>query len=129
MSAPPTALPAQIAELMTVQVTWEASLGQDGHGQSGYAAPVTLTGWVEPYGVLRGGVEVTRRADTTIAEPSYELYFDGDDDRVRGFTILDRFTLPSVVEGASRPLQPLQIETLAAPPFDNEAPWLVQVTL
>lgn len=128
MSAPPTALPAQIAELMTVEVTWEASLGQDGYAQSGYAAPVTLEGWVEPYGIS-GGVVVTRRGDGTVAEPSYELYFDGDDVRAQGFTILDRFTLPSAVETPLRPLQPIKIATMAAPPFDNEAPWLIQVTL
>ena len=128
MSAPPTALPAQIAELMTVYVKWEASLGQDGHGQSGYSAPVTLVGWVEPYGIS-GGVEVMRRADGTQVNPSYDLYFDGDDARVRGFTILDRFTMPSAVETPTRPLQPLKIATLAGPPFDNENPWLVSVTL
>lgn len=128
MSAPPTALPAQIAELMTVDVIWEASLGQDGYAQSAYDDPVTLKGWVEPYGSY-GGILISRTGDTTVALPSYELYFDGDDERAQSFTILDRFTLPSAVETPTRPLQPIKIGTLAPPPFDNEAPWLIQVTV
>lgn len=128
MSGPPTSLPPQLAELMTVDVTWEAAGSQDGYGQPSYAAPVTLVGWVEPYG-LAGGVEATRRQDGTIVEPQYELYFTGDDARARAFTILDRFTLPVTVDAQQRPLQPVRIGTLAAPPFDRVNPWLVTVTL
>lgn len=128
MSGPPTSLPPQLAELMTVEVTWEASTGQDGYAKVSYAAPVTLTGWVEPYGIA-GGVEAIRRQDGTMVEPQYELYFDGDDARARGFTILDRFTLPETVDAQLRPLQAVRISTLAGPPFDNTDPWLVTVTL
>lgn len=128
MSGPPTSLPPLLKELMTVEVTWEASTGQDGYGQSGYAAPVTLIGWVEPYG-LAGGVEATRRQDGSIVDIQYELYFTGDDIRARTFTILDRFTLPETVDAQQRPLQPVRVSTLAGPPFDNTNPWLVTVSL
>ena len=128
MSGPPTAMPPQIAELRTVDVIWEAATGQDGYGQVGYAAPVTLQAWVEPYG-LTGGVESTRRQDGTVVEPQYELYFRGDDVSSRAISSTDRFTLPETVDAQQRPLQPVRVSTLAGPPFDNPTPWLVTVTL
>jgi hypothetical protein len=129
MSGPPTSLPAQIAELRTVDVTWEAATAQDGYAQPGYAAPVTLKAWVEPFGFSVGGVEATRRPDETTVEPQYELYFRGDDVAPRSMTTLDRFTLPETVDAQQRPLQPIRVATLAGPPFDDQTPWIIAVTL
>lgn len=128
MSGPPTSLPPLLRELMTVDVIWEHATGQDGYAQISYDAPVTLSGWVEPYG-LAGGVEARRTGQGTAVEPQYELYFSGDDVTSREMSLDDRFTLPDTVDAAARPLQPVRISTLDGPPFDNTHPWLVTLTL
>jgi hypothetical protein len=129
VSGPATALPAEIAELMTVGVTWEHAIGTDGYGQPHFAAPVTLKAWVEEHGMIQGGLDVIRKPDGTMVNPQYDLFFDGDDSRVQSFTLQDRFTLPSIVAGATLTTEPLYLSTKFGPPFDNQAPWLVQVTL
>lgn len=128
MSGPPTSLPPQLRELMTVSVVWEKAIAQDGYGQISWEAPVALVGWVEPYG-LAGGVEARRTRDGTTVEPQYELYFSGDDVSSRSMSLDDRFTLPDTVDAQARPLQPVRISTVDGPPFDNTNPWLVSLTL
>ena len=128
MSGPATALPPEIHELMTVPVTWEKWTGFDGYGQPSYAAPVTLYCWLEKAGMITGGYEAVRKPDGTSVDAEWDLFFDGSDSRVQGFALWDRFTVPSV-GGESRSLQALFLSTNYGPPFDNQAPWLVQVTL
>lgn len=128
MSGPATALPAEIAELMTVACSWEKSTGLDGHGQPVYADPVTLNCWVEQSGFVAGGLESVRRAPGTSIDIEYDLYFDGSDENVKQFTNLDRFTIePIGIQG--RVIQALFVETAFGPPFDNQDPWLVRVAL
>ncbi len=128
MSGPPTALPPEIAELMTVTAAWERHTGVDGHGQPIYASPVSLNCWLEQSGFVAGGLEAIRRAANTAVDIEYDLYFNGSDTNVQQFTLLDRFTITPVgIEG--RKPQALFLDTSYGPPFDNQAPWLVKVTL
>ena len=128
MSGPPTALPPAIAELMTITAAWEKHTGIDGHGQPIYASPVTLNCWLEQSGFVAGGLEAVRRPTNTAVDIEYDLYFNGSDTNVQQFTLLDRFTISPVgIEG--RKPQALFLATSFGPPFDNQAPWLVKVTL
>jgi hypothetical protein len=128
MSGPATALPPDVAELMTVSCQWEKSLGMDGHGQESYAAPVTLNCWVEQAGFVAGGLESVRRPTTVNVDIEYDLYFNGSDPNVQQFTNTDRFTIAQIgILG--RKAQALFLETAFGPPFDNQAPWLVKVSL
>jgi hypothetical protein len=129
MTGPPTSLPPQIAELMTVlTVGYQKYTGFDEFSQSTYATSIDLTAWVEPYGIS-GGAEAFRKADGTIIAPTYELYFDGDSEVVQGFSLFDRFTLNDTPAASSLGLEPLRIGTYLGPNFDNENPWLVSVVL
>ena len=128
MSGPPTALPPEIAELMTVPVTWEHFEGFDGNVEPSFADPVTLMAWVEPAGQTVGGVTIERKADGNMVEPQYVLYFDGDDVTAQEMSVYDRFTLP-IVGATNMPLQPLRVGTLDGPNFDNQTPWLIEVVL
>ncbi len=128
MSGPATALPPDIAELLTTTCQWEHTTGMDGHGQPTYASPVTLKCWVEQSGFVAGGLESVRRPPNTAIDIEYDLYFDGSDTNVQQFTNTDRFTIaPIGILG--RKIQTLFLETTLGPPFDNQAPWLVKVTL
>jgi len=123
---PIPSLPVEIRELMTVEVTWEKSLGKDGYGQHIYDNPVTLKCWWEAHST--GGVEARRDERGTMIEPQYDLYFTGDDPRVRGMAVADRFTVPAI-DASNRPLQAIRVATFAGPPFDNSNPWMVVVSL
>jgi hypothetical protein len=128
MSGPATALPPDIAELLTISCQYEKNTGLDGHGQPTYAAPITLQCWCEQSGFVAGGLEAVRRAANTTVDVEFDLYFNGSDANVQGFTVLDRFSIPVVgIEG--RKPQALFLATEFGPPFDNQAPWLVKVTL
>lgn len=126
MSGPATSLPPELAELMTLTVAWEKAKGQDGYGQQSYAAAVDLSCWVEEFGFIGGGMVTTRKGANTDVDPKYSLYFDGSDARAQGFSMYDRFTLPSVF-ATDKPLQPSVINTISGPNFDNQAPWLIEV--
>ncbi len=123
---PIPSLPAEIKELMTVPVTWEKALGQDGYGQQSYAPALTLKCWAEEYGFSSGGMIGARKGAATDVDPKYSLYFPGDDSNARAFSMYDRFTV-SVVFGDDKPLQPSVINTIHGPNFDNKNPWLIQV--
>lgn len=125
MSGPATALPPDLAELMTVAVAWEKWLGFDGHGEPSYDPPLSLPCWLEEHSTT-GGETAVRRADGTTVAPQFDLYFDGSDTDVQGFALWDRFTLP-VVAGSTLSLQALAVSTHFGPPFDNQAPWIVRV--
>ena len=74
------------------------------------------------------GLEAVRRPTNTAVDIEYDLYFNGSDTNVQQFTLLDRFTISPVgIEG--RKPQALFLATSFGPPFDNQAPWLVKVTL
>jgi hypothetical protein len=113
---------------MTVSCSWERSTGPDGYGQPVYASPVTLKCWIEQSGFVAGGLEAVRRPPNTAVDIEFDLYFNGSDTNVQSFTVLDRFSIPTVgIEG--RKPQALFLATDFGPPFDNQAPWLVKVTL
>lgn len=125
---PIPSLPAEIKELMTLAVVWEKFEGFDGHAEPAYANPVELACWLEPHGTDTVGVRVYRRQDGTTVEPQYTMYFTGDNPQVRGMSVYDRFTIPSI-DAEDKPLEALNVSTFGGPPFDNRNPWLVAVTL
>jgi hypothetical protein len=134
MSAPPTSLPAEIAELMwqTTTIGYEQYLSQDGNGGATYMASVDLTCWVEPHGYGDSGMQAKRPAlgQTTILadeEPVYDVYFDGDSVVAQVFSMNDRFTVN--VPAGPVGLKPRSIETLYGPNFDNVNPWIIAVHL
>lgn len=115
---------------MTATVTWEKFVQFDGHAEPAYDAAVSLKAFVEPIGLsMPLGSEAIRKPDGTIADPKYLLLFDGDDANARAFSLYDRFTLPTIVGSSTIALQPLRIATMFGPPFDNQHPWLIVVTL
>ena len=99
MSGPATALPPEIAELMTVTAAWEKHTGVDGHGQPVYASPVSINCWLEQSGFVAGGLEAVRRPTNTAVDIEYDLYFNGSDTNAQQFTLLDRFTITPVSDG------------------------------
>lgn len=130
MSAPPTSLPAEIAELMWISTTvgYQQALSGDGFGQQVYADSVALTCWVEPHSYT--GVESERPTlgRTTIGddkEASYDLYFDGDLAVAQGFGMDDMFTITT--PGGPVSQKPRDIGTYFGPPFDNTNAWLIVV--
>ncbi len=131
MSSPPTSLPAEIAEIMTITtVGYEKSTGVDGYGQSTYAALVDVTCWMENH--IPGGTQAWRapiqgEALVNTTEAQYDLYFDGQNTVAQGFSMEDRFTVPGYPAGL--PVKPDYINTMFGPPFDNTNPWLVIVSL
>jgi hypothetical protein len=133
MSAPPTSLPAEIAELMTYSsCVYEASTGTDGAGQQTYAAGVNIPCWLEGEGYLTAGVNAVRAQgnnviDAMTREPELTLFFNGSDTRVQGFKLTDRFT-PNSPAAQGLSLQPTSIDTYFGPPFDDQAPWLISVS-
>lgn len=129
MSGPATTLPFDIKELQTVEVTWESFQGMDGHGSPMYASPVTLTGWLEESGMIQGGEEAIRMADMTSTSLHYMLFLAGDDPNARQVTPFDRFTLPEIVGGPTLTTQAQFVNTFFGPNWDNQAPWLIQVSL
>lgn len=131
---PPASLPIEIRELMTTTVSWESFQGFDGHVEPTYAPAIPLTCWQEAHGSSTGGLEVFRRADGTVVEPAYDLYFSGDDQYARQIQLYDRFLVKAVgMIGADtvnpQELQAIRVDTLLGPPFDDRNPWLIIVTL
>lgn len=126
---PSLSLPRDIWELMTIDITWEAFQGFDGHAEPSYAAPVTLQCWQESHGLVGGGLEVFRAADGTTVEPQWDLYFDGDQTNVQDIQLYDRFTPVGVATVGNQSLQAVRVSTWYGPNWDNTNPWLVLVTL
>lgn len=132
MSAPPTSLPAEIAELMWTETicSYEKSLGQTGRAQQVYDTAVDLTCWVEPHSYM--GLEAQRPTigQTTLTadtEPVYDVYFDGDSAVAQAFSLSDRFTIN--LPGGPTALKPREIATFEGPNFLNANPWLITVRL
>lgn len=121
--------PPEIRALMTVSVGWESFIDFDGHGDPSYRPLIQLKCWFEEYSVSQGGMVANRRPDVTVVEPEYHMYFAGDDSRVRTFTLYDRFTTYAVGDSVLQVLQPIRINTMYGPPFDNRNPWMVEVAL
>lgn len=126
---PTLSLPRDIWELMTTSVQWEKFQGFDGHAEPSYAAPVALTCWIEPHTTATAGMEAYRKADGTVTEPVYDLYFDGDNANVKSIVLYDRFLISAVAVGVEQKLQAVRVEQLLGPNFDNTNPWLIIVTL
>ena len=116
---------------MTVPVVWESFNGFDGHAEPSYQPAITLFCWQEAFGLMSssGGLSALRRADGTVVDPLWDLFFAGDDPCVRSFKLYDRFTPGGVGTDSAQNLQALRLNTLYGPPFDNRNPWLVQVTV
>lgn len=130
----PASLPLEIRELMTTTVQWESFQGFDGHAEPSYAAAIPVSCWQEAHGYGSGGLEVFRKADGTVVEPIYDLYFSGDDQYAKQFQLYDRFLIsavgiPSADQTDPQHLQAVRVDTLLGPPFDNRNPWLIIVTL
>ena len=126
---PPASLPLEIRELMTARVGWEHWLGFDGHAEPTYAPLIPVSCWQEEYSVSQGGMVAMRRADGTVVEPQWHLYFSGDDPNALLFTLYDRFTTSAIGDGPEQVLQPVRVNTVFGPPFDNRHPWLIEVAL
>lgn len=118
------ALDANILALMNDTVSWEAYTTQDGHGDPTYAAPKTLSCWIEEKG-LSGGVRAHRAAHADTFDPLYDVYFDANDPDVLTFDLRDRFTITTQT-GGSHAEQPERIDTFRGP---NGALWVTVVTL
>ncbi len=133
MSAPPTSLPAEIAELIwNTVVTWEQTTGVDGYGQQTYAAGKVIPCWVEGAGFNETGVGTTRfegnaTLEQTVRDPEVVLYFDGDNADARSFLLTDRFTINIPSTQGQVSLQPTAINTFYGPNFSNQYPWLIAV--
>lgn len=127
----PASLPAEIRELLTTTVQWESFQGFDGHAEPSYAPAIALVCWQEAHGTssASGGLQVFRRADGTVVEPSWDLYFSGDDPRARQIQVYDRFFPGGIGTDPAQKLQAVRVNTLLGPPFDDRNPWLIQVTL
>ena len=128
MSRPAVSLPPEVAELMTTGITWEAATALDMYGQASFAAGVTLYCFCEPVGLKDTGVDIERGKQDWVINPSFILYFDGDDSRVRSFTSNDRFTFLGY-QPYNLKSQPDAITPIYGPNFDNQNPWLVEVTM
>lgn len=124
MSGQTTSLPPEIAELMTVTISWEAATGTDGYGQSSFATPVSKLCWLEQRSYMEG-FEMNRSQDEWPIVPTVYMYFDGDDSDARGFTFDDRFTISNYA--VPQRLQPSQIIPFFGPNFDNTTPWIIAV--
>ena len=114
---------------MTKTVGWEGFIKFDGHAEPSYNPLITLSCWIEEYSVSQGGMVAMRRADGTVVEPQFHMYFNGDNPYVRTFTLYDRFTTYVVADTVEQVLQPVRINTMYGPPFDNRNPWMVEVAL
>ncbi len=127
----PISLPPEIFELMTNIVIWEKFLGFDGHAEPSYAPARNLLCWQEAHGVSggAGGMEVFRRADGSVVEPRWDMYFNGDSADARSIQLYDRFTHNDIGSEGNQSLQAVMINTLFGPNFDNQNPWLILVTL
>jgi hypothetical protein len=121
--------PPEILELMTKKVGWESFLGFDGHAEPSYAPLLMVVCWQEEYSVMSGGMTVFRRADGSVVEPQWHLYFAGDDPNARKMQLYDRFTTFAVGDSPEQVLQAVRINTMYGPPFDNKNPWAIEVAL
>jgi hypothetical protein len=123
--------PPEIKQLMTNTVLWESWLGFDGHAEPSYGPQIPVSCFQEAFGTMssEGGLGVLRRADGTVVQPLWDLFFDGDNPVVLSFQVYDRFTPGGVGSDSTQALQAIRINTLYGPPFDNKHPWVVQVTV
>lgn len=119
--------PPEIRALMLFLVTWEPFTGFDGHADPAYGLPQQVNCYKEAHGMMQGGLEVTRKADETTADPDWDLFFSGDNPQAQSFTLYDRFTVPVV--GGGYTTQPSSINTINGPNFDNRNPWLIVVAV
>jgi hypothetical protein len=121
-----TSLPPEVAALLTQSCLWEVSSGPDGYGQMQFAPGLTLSCWIEQRSITEG-YEMMRGPDEWPILPSLSLYFNGDDEEPRLFTLNDRFSVYGYP--AAQRLQPASINPFYGPNFDNRNPWLVEVML
>lgn len=117
-------LDQNIVSAMQNTVSWEAYAAQDGHGDVTYAAAVVLSCWIEAAG-LDGGMMGLRQPHADVLDAELDLYFDGNDARVKSFTMNDRFTI-STETTASKAVQPVRINVFRGPVDDY---WITVVSL
>lgn len=118
MSAPP-----QIRALMRNKITWERFVGQDGHADAIYAAPVTLKCWIEVRSQA-GDVQRRQHAGGTTMDPELDVFLDGGDVSAQEITQRDRFTF--TLNGQSFKTEPDAITNQFGP---DSSVWTVMVSL
>ncbi len=72
-------------------ITWERFIGQDGHADAVYAAPVELKCWLESRSTS-GDLQRRQHAGGTTIDPEVDVYLDGGDVDAQQITQRDRFT-------------------------------------
>ena len=118
------ALDANLAALLTVDVSWAGKSGNDGYGQDAWAAPVTL----KCYPAF-GSMQVARK-DGSVYTSDQSLYFDANDANVKTFQLGDKFTSVGIAGGET--LEAVSIEPNYSPGPSLNAPmvaWIVEVRL
>ena len=120
--------PPEIGELLVTSCTWQKWLGWDGHGEAQYDTAVTLKCFQEAHSMLQTGLEAHRVAEMTFTNLNFDLYFSGDDVNAEQFSLYDKFTLQGVGNSSQIIQQPVSINTVYGPPYDNQNPWLIVVS-
>lgn len=120
-------LDLNLKALMNLTVVWEKYTGRNGHGDPSYAAPKTLTCWMEERGV-GGGIEAYRRSDEDVYDARIDVYLDATDTDVASMGMTDRFTIPSGLESTDTGMtsMPSRMTVFCGP---NGDPWVKLVTL
>jgi len=118
------ALDANLAALLTVDVSYAGKTGVDKHGQDTWDAPITLKCY-PAYGASQ-----VQKKDGSLYTSNQSLYFDANDTHVASFQLGDRFTSPGIAGGVT--MEAVAIEANYSPgPSLNAAmtPWIVEVRL
>ncbi len=105
-------------------ITWERFVGQDGHADAKYAAPVDLKCWIETRGLTAEGLVRRQHAGGTTIDPQVDAYLDGGDVDAGAITQRDRFTY--AVNGQSFKSEPDGITAVYGP---DSSVWCIQVSL
>lgn len=121
---------SNILGLMNQTVAWEGYAGTSTtYGEPNWNAPKNKTCYMEAKGLSGEAVAKVSRADDTVYDPKYQLYFDANDADVQAFTMKDRFTIRSTALGATAEImrsRPKGMDLLVGP--QGEA-WIKIVTL
>lgn len=86
-------LDLNILSLMNETVEWERAGAADRYVDNAYAAPVTISCFMEPAGFVGGGDTSIRRPDDTVVDAKFDAHFDAADPNVQLFTTDDFFTI------------------------------------
>jgi len=104
-------------------ITWERFIGQDGHADAIYAAPVKLKCWLEVR-VGAGGLQRRQTRATTRIDPEVDCFLDGGDVDAETITQRDRFTY--TLNGQEYKTEPDGITNICGP---DSSVWAISVAL